>query len=153
MICICSWVISYLTNYLVLSVHVDVKYLHLKIKITLWCISLVLGFKFVYYMVLILYGKQQIGAQVRSNLCYLTCLRYLIRSRNVTNPNLFFRKRPIFLHVCTTYSKVPCNISSPIFTSFIKSYCNILYKLKYAIFIFFLPIWNKMSLKICYKIN
>ena len=30
-------------------------------------------------------GNSEIGAHVRSNLCYLICLRHLIRSRAVTN--------------------------------------------------------------------
>ena len=30
-------------------------------------------------------GKSEIGAQVRSTLCYLLCLRLLIRSKSVTD--------------------------------------------------------------------
>ena len=36
-------------------------------------------------IVLILYGKSEIGAHVRSDLGYLICLSHLIRSRAVTN--------------------------------------------------------------------
>ena len=39
-------------------------------------------------MVLISDGNLEIGAHVRSNICYLICLRNLIRSRAVTN--IFF---------------------------------------------------------------
>ena len=38
-----------------------------------------------------------IGAQGRINICYLICLRHLIRSRAVTNRIFFIRKRPILL--------------------------------------------------------
>ena len=45
-------------------------------------------------MVLILDGNSEIGAHVRSNLCYLSCLKHLIRSRIDTNrifsPIFFF---------------------------------------------------------------
>ena len=62
-------------------------------------------------MVLKLDGKSEIGAHhVRSNLCYLICLRHLIRSRAVTD--LFSPKRSIFLHACATRSELPSNISS-----------------------------------------
>ena len=37
-------------------------------------------------MVLMLDGNSKIGAPVRSNFCYLICLRHLLRSREVTNP-------------------------------------------------------------------
>ena len=46
-------------------------------------------------MVLILDGNSEKGAYVRSNLCYLICLRHFIRSRVVTN-------RPIFFHAWVT---------------------------------------------------
>ena len=58
-------------------------------------------------MVLILDGNSEIGAHVWSNLCYLICLRHLIRSKTVTN--LIF---PIFLHACATCSKLPSDISN-----------------------------------------
>ena len=55
-------------------------------------------------MVSILDGNSRIGAHVRSNLCYLICLRYLIRSRAVTNRIFFSPKRSIFLHACAKFS-------------------------------------------------
>ena len=45
-------------------------------------------------MVLMLDGSSEIGKHRRSNLCYLICLRHLIRSRAVTNSmsfSLYFR--------------------------------------------------------------
>ena len=42
-------------------------------------------------------GNLEIGAHARSNLSYLICLRYLFRSRAVTN-RIFFLQ--IFLHAC-----------------------------------------------------
>ena len=47
-------------------------------------------------MVLILGGNSEIGAHSRRSLCYLICLRHLIRSR-VTNRIFFFRKDFIFM--------------------------------------------------------
>ena len=41
---------------------------------------------------LILYGDSNIGTHVRSNLCYLICLRHLLISREVTNRIFFLRK-------------------------------------------------------------
>ena len=46
-------------------------------------------------MLLILDGNSEIGTHVTSNLCYLACLKYLIRSRAATKRN-FFPKRHIF---------------------------------------------------------
>ena len=59
----------------------------------------------------ILDGNSEKGAHVRSILCTLICLRHLIRSRAVTDP-FFSPKRPNFLHVCTTCSELPSNIST-----------------------------------------
>ena len=47
-----------------------------------------------------------------SNLCYLICLRHLIRSRADKNRIFFAPIRPIFLHACATCSELPSNISS-----------------------------------------
>ena len=41
-------------------------------------------------IVLILVGNSEIGAHVRSHLCYLISLKHLIRSEKVTNLILFF---------------------------------------------------------------
>ena len=54
--------------------------------------------------------NSEIGAHVRSNLCYWTCLRRLIRSRELKN--LFFPKRPIILQDCATCSQLPSYIIS-----------------------------------------
>ena len=58
-------------------------------------------------MVLILDGNLETGAQIRSNVCYLICLRHLIRSRAVTNRVYLTPKEPIFL--C---SELPSDIST-----------------------------------------
>ena len=47
-------------------------------------------------MVHILDGNSEIGAQVRTNLCYLMCLLHLIRSSAVTNWIFFSPKIPFF---------------------------------------------------------
>ena len=61
-------------------------------------------------MVLILDGNSMvIDERVRSNLCYLICLRHLIRSREVTNP-IIFRKIRIFHHTCAICSELPSNV-------------------------------------------
>ena len=61
-------------------------------------------------MMLVLDGNKEIGAHVRSNLCYL------IRSRAVTNL-IFLFKRPIFLHACATCFEVLCvqEVITPIY--------------------------------------
>ena len=60
-------------------------------------------------MVLILDGTSEVGAPVRSNLCYFICLRHLIKSRAVTN-QIFFSSKTFFLHACAKRSKLPSNI-------------------------------------------
>ena len=62
-------------------------------------------------MVVILDCISEKGAQERSNLYYLICLRHLIRSRAVTNWLFFSPKRPICLHAWATYSILPSNIN------------------------------------------
>ena len=47
-------------------------------------------------MVHILGGKSEIGAHVKSNLCYLVCLRHLNRLRAVTTRLFFSEKTYIF---------------------------------------------------------
>ena len=53
------------------------------------------GFFFTYSIfalcikVLILDGNSEVGVYVRSKLCYLICLRHLIRPIELKNPNLF----------------------------------------------------------------
>ena len=56
-------------------------------------------------------GNSEIGAHVRSNLCYLTCFRHLISSRAVTN-RFFSPKRPLYLYACAKRSELPSNIST-----------------------------------------
>ena len=58
-------------------------------------------------MVLKLEGNSEIGANVRSNLCYLICLQQMVRSRAVAI-RIFFRKD---LHACVTCSDLPSNIN------------------------------------------
>ena len=47
-------------------------------------------------MALILDGNPEISVHMRSNLCYLICLRHLIRSRAVTNRIFFFSEKSYF---------------------------------------------------------
>ena len=49
----------------------------------------------IWFMVLKLYGNSEIGAHIMSNLCYLTWLSHLIRSRAVTYL-LFFPEKTYF---------------------------------------------------------
>ena len=57
-------------------------------------------------------------AHVWSNLCYLICLRHLIKTKTVTNKIWI---RPIFFHACATCFELPSNISTMLFLSF---FCN-----------------------------
>ena len=50
---------------------------------------------FIFATLLILDGISEIGAYVRSNLCYLICLRHLNRSREVTN-SIFLSEKTYF---------------------------------------------------------
>ena len=59
-------------------------------------------------MVLNLDGNSEIGAHVRSNLCYLICF---IESSHKLN-SFFPRKDLIFLHTCVTFSELPSNIKT-----------------------------------------
>ena len=62
------------------------------------------------FMVLILDGNSETGAYVRSNLCYLSCLSHLIRSRAIEND--FFPSKTYFLQACAKCSELPSNISA-----------------------------------------
>ena len=64
--------------------------------------------------VLISVGNSEVGAHMKSNLCYLICLRYLIRSRAVLNRLIFSPKIPIFLHACVWCSELLSSIRSMI---------------------------------------
>ena len=55
-------------------------------------------------MVLILDGNSEIGAQVRSNLCVLTCLRHVIRSRAAPNRIFSLSEKnyfPLYVRICS----------------------------------------------------
>ena len=58
-----------------------------------------------YTIVVVIDGNLEIGSHERKNLCYLICLRSLIRSRAGTN-------RIFFLHACATCSELPSNIDT-----------------------------------------
>ena len=66
-------------------------------------------------MALIIHGSSELGAHVRSNLCYLICLGHLIKSRAFKN-RIFSLKRPIFFHACATCSELPFNNSTMFLT-------------------------------------
>ena len=59
---------------------------------------------------MVLHGNSEIGAHVKSSLCYLICLRHLT-SLGVVKNRIFFL-RPNFLHACATYFELPSNIST-----------------------------------------
>ena len=61
-------------------------------------------------MVLIIDGNSVIIAHVGSNLCYLICSRYLIRSREFIILIFFPTKRPLFFYPCATWFELPSNI-------------------------------------------
>ena len=60
-------------------------------------------------MVLIWDGNSEINAHVRSNPCYLICIRHLIHSSQKSD--FFFSKKQVSLHRCATYSELPSNTS------------------------------------------
>ena len=60
-------------------------------------------------MVLILDGNSRIDAHVKSNFCYLICLRHMIDGEQL-NIGSFSSKRPIFLLSCATCVELPSNI-------------------------------------------
>ena len=62
-------------------------------------------------MLLILDGNSEIGTHVTSNLCYLACLKYLIRSRAATK-RIFFSEKTYFLYARATCFELPSNIST-----------------------------------------
>ena len=53
-------------------------------------------------------GNSEIGAHVKSLLCYLICVSHLIKSRAVTDFSLL---KTIFLHACATRSWLPSNVN------------------------------------------
>ena len=65
----------------------------------------------IHTMVLILDGNSEIGAQVKSNFCYLIFLRHLVGSRVATN-SIVFSKKAFFLHACAACSELPSNVST-----------------------------------------
>ena len=64
-----------------------------------------------YKAVLELDVNSEIGAHVRSNPCYLICLRHLIRTRAVAN-RIFSPERYIFLYAYATCSELPSYTST-----------------------------------------
>ena len=72
-------------------------------------------------MVLILDGDSEIIAKVRTNLCYLICIRYLIKKRAVTNR--IFTLKSLIYRMCAQHVlsyhliEVPCfkQIQFPLF--------------------------------------
>ena len=65
-------------------------------------------------IVLIQDGHSEIYEPVRSNLCYLICLRHWIRPDESDHKAdvFFYPKRPIFLHACASFSGLPSNTST-----------------------------------------
>ena len=57
-------------------------------------------------------GSSEIGAHVRSNLCYLICLRALERSTAFTEVIFSSEKKIFFSSACATYSEIPSSIST-----------------------------------------
>ena len=70
-------------------------------------------------MVLILYGNSEIDANVRRNLCYLICLRHLIRTSAGTKRIFTLKRTLIFYHACATCSKLPSNLSTMLTVRFL----------------------------------
>ena len=62
-------------------------------------------------------GTSKVGANVRCNLCYLICLRHLMRARVVTNQT-FSPNKPTFLHAFSTCSDLPYDISTMVIMIF-----------------------------------
>ena len=62
-------------------------------------------------------GNSEIGAHVRSNLWYLTCVRLLISSRAGTNR--VFLPELIIHHACATLNELPSNISTMQYNKFV----------------------------------
>ena len=80
-------------------------------------------------MVLVLDGISQKGAHVRSNLCYLTCLRLLIK-REPAQIGYFSPKRPFFDHACATCTELPSNVTMlGVFSLYIFGFISLLFVL------------------------
>ena len=60
-------------------------------------------------MLLILDGNSDIGAHVRSNLCYMIFVRHFIRSRAIINA-IFFYLNHFFLHARAICSELPSDL-------------------------------------------
>ena len=67
----------------------------------------------------ILDGISEIGAHVRSNICYSICLRHLIRSKAATN-RIFFKSEKTYFS-----SELPSDISFMVFSGI--SVCIVLF--------------------------
>ena len=95
------------------------------------------------FMVLILDSYSEIGAHVRSNLCFKICFRHLIDREQ--SP-----KRPFFIHACAKCSELPYHVSTMIKFDFTPNYGPILtfklgqrYKKNFYPFPLFSPEVNK----------
>ena len=61
---------------------------------------------------LILDGKSIMGSRAWSVLCYLICLRHMLRSKAVTNLRFFSYKRLIIIHACAKFPELPSGLST-----------------------------------------
>ena len=64
------------------------------------------------FIVLILGGNSKKGDHIRSNFCYLSCLRCLIGLGAVVIRIFFTPEIPIFLHACAPCYELPSDIST-----------------------------------------
>ena len=94
-------------------------------------------------MVLIIDGNSAIGAHVRSNFCYLICLRHALTQRAVKNRFFFSSIRAIFLHPCATYPELPTNTSTMLHPT------EMLNQLYWLYFYFYLHIYTFLIDKCC----
>ena len=87
------------------------------------------GIQYIEYIctVFSLDGISLVGAHVRGNLCYSTCLRHLIRSRAVTNRILYLRELPSNISttdkISTWYVSTSMNLTGMTLNTF-KLYYN-----------------------------
>ena len=90
-----------------------------------------------YTWYLILDGNSEIVSRVRSNFCYLICLRHLITSWASQLGFILFPKRSIILHACATCSELQSKYHDPygpsnkqVWVSGFGSYGRIRYRIK-----------------------
>ena len=92
-------------NYELITEHTLYAFSHFPPRY-LYCLESI--FHLVVPMVFIFDGKSGIVVHIKRDLRYLIYLRHLFRSRAVTN----LQKGPICLNSCSTYSRLPSNIST-----------------------------------------